>query len=185
MKYLLIIILALSITGLCYAEDETEEITLTTYYPAPYGDYDSLVVDNIQITGGTLGADKVLTSDADGIASWQSPAGVEPAYDSDWIADSNATSHYTEFSHNLGYIPRQVQLFFSPTNPPTSVYPKQWSWVDAYSGNPVNIELTTTKVILTIWYGRSLQGVWDPAIGGAAGWTKFYNAGYWRVLLWE
>jgi len=41
MKRILLVILALSITGLCYAAG-TQEIALTTYYPAPYGDYDNL-----------------------------------------------------------------------------------------------------------------------------------------------
>ena len=40
MKYLSIILLLFSITTLSYAEDEV--IELTTYYPAPYGEYDEL-----------------------------------------------------------------------------------------------------------------------------------------------
>lgn len=44
MKYLLIILLALSVTSFSYAADES--IELTTYYPAPYGDYEDLYVSN-------------------------------------------------------------------------------------------------------------------------------------------
>ncbi|TRZ51219.1 MAG: hypothetical protein D4S01_05310 [Dehalococcoidia bacterium] len=42
MKRILLTILVLSVASICYAADETEEITLTTYYPAPYGEYDEL-----------------------------------------------------------------------------------------------------------------------------------------------
>ena len=35
-----------SLNGLCFAA-QNEEITLTTYYPAPYGDYTDLYADNI------------------------------------------------------------------------------------------------------------------------------------------
>lgn len=57
MKYLLMILLALSITNFSYAEDES--IELTTYYPAPYGDYDELTVtDNIQV-GGSIEANSM------------------------------------------------------------------------------------------------------------------------------
>ena len=43
MKRTLLVMLVLSIVGIVYAAD-TEEIELTTYYPAPYGDYEGLYV---------------------------------------------------------------------------------------------------------------------------------------------
>ena len=45
MKYL-VVVLALVILcwSMAYAQDTSEEITLTTYYPAPYGEYNSLSV---------------------------------------------------------------------------------------------------------------------------------------------
>jgi len=53
MKYLPIILLALSITVLSYAADE--EIELTTYYPAPYGEYEEVTADRLSVgdTGST------------------------------------------------------------------------------------------------------------------------------------
>ena len=58
MKKLLLAILVLSVANICYAADETEEITLTTYYPAPYGDYDELIVSGnayLAINSGRVG----------------------------------------------------------------------------------------------------------------------------------
>jgi len=80
-----------------------EEITITTYYPSPYGSYSSLQTDklgvgdnngdgaltsadvpttsgdvwikgSVTIKGGAPGLNKVLTSDANGLASWQTSA---------------------------------------------------------------------------------------------------------------
>jgi hypothetical protein len=80
-----------------------EEITITTYYPSPYGSYSSLQADKlgvgdnnadgvltsddvpatsgdlwvsglITIKGGAPGVNKVLTSDANGLATWETSA---------------------------------------------------------------------------------------------------------------
>ena len=39
---ILLTLLVISVVSICYAEDETENITLTAYYPAPYGEYTNL-----------------------------------------------------------------------------------------------------------------------------------------------
>jgi len=47
--FLLVVVLAVFfICGITYAED-TEEITLTTYYPAPYGEYDGLAANSMAV----------------------------------------------------------------------------------------------------------------------------------------
>jgi len=95
----LVFVLGESVMTMCRAED----ITITTYYPSPYGSYNQLqanslgVGDNnnsgsldsgdvpatagdvwikgqITIAGGSPGDKKVLTSDATGLANWQAPA---------------------------------------------------------------------------------------------------------------
>jgi len=58
MKRILLAILVLSAASICYAADEGEEITLTTYYPAPYGDYDELSVSGnayLAVDSGNVG----------------------------------------------------------------------------------------------------------------------------------
>jgi len=58
MKKLLLAILVLSVANILYAADETEEITLTTYYPAPYGEYDELLASGnayLAINSGRVG----------------------------------------------------------------------------------------------------------------------------------
>lgn len=57
---------------------DSESMTLTTYYPAPYGMYSKLSSAQLDVTGtlkladGTQGPDKILISDTNGAASWQS-----------------------------------------------------------------------------------------------------------------
>jgi len=51
MHKILTAILIVSVVGACYAQNE-DEITLTTYYPAPYGEYDSLRSDKIAVGNG-------------------------------------------------------------------------------------------------------------------------------------
>jgi microcystin-dependent protein len=48
-KCILTAMMILSFSNLAAAQD-TEEITLTTYYPAPYGDYDHISVNEIKFT---------------------------------------------------------------------------------------------------------------------------------------
>jgi len=54
MKRILLAILVLSVASICYAADETEEITLTTYYPAPYGTYEQLQSNRLAIGSGAV-----------------------------------------------------------------------------------------------------------------------------------
>ena len=76
MKRILLTILVLSVASICYAADETEEITLTTYYPAPYGDYDELLVsgdtylavDSGNVGIGTTSPEAILDVAGDGEA---------------------------------------------------------------------------------------------------------------------
>jgi hypothetical protein len=76
MRIILFVILLLSVASMCYAQKQ-EELTLTTYYPAPYGEYDNLVTNSIQITGGNPSDGRVLTSDDDGIGTWQDVTGSQ------------------------------------------------------------------------------------------------------------
>ena len=50
MKRILLMVLVLLVASICCAQDE--EIEITTYYPAPYGDYISLQADSMAIGSG-------------------------------------------------------------------------------------------------------------------------------------
>ncbi|GEM_PF-1532574 len=67
MKRILLVILVLSITGLCYAADETEEITLTTYYPAPYGDYEKISANMVLLNPMAQPAAASITAADEGL----------------------------------------------------------------------------------------------------------------------
>ena len=104
----LLIFLLLPLTVFSQPQSATEEtITITTYYPAPYGSYAELsttgntylateggrvgigtmtpgakleVNGRVKITGGSPGMGKVLTSDNDGLADWQEGGKVSLSY---------------------------------------------------------------------------------------------------------
>ena len=48
-----LIFLALPVLAFAEEEEQKEEITLTTYYPAPYGDYTDLTVDTLHLNPRT------------------------------------------------------------------------------------------------------------------------------------
>ena len=80
MRYLLIILLALSMTSFSYAADIEEQIELTTYYPAPYGEYDTLITETLIAGGNAFPADsgtsgQSLITDGAGGLTWQSIGG--------------------------------------------------------------------------------------------------------------
>ena len=106
---------------------------------------------------------------------------LKPDYDSGWVADNRSRNHRTVFTHGLGVVPSRVTILFSPTAPHKTVYPLLWSWTEELSGNPVTVELSTTQLVLNIWSGGPLHGVWS---GDTEQWTE-YDSGYWRVLLWR
>jgi hypothetical protein len=74
-KFILTAIVILSFSGLAAAQDE--EITLTTYYPAPYGDYDNLRTDTIAVNKIAVGGTTVPVTD--GVIGFASRATEPPA----------------------------------------------------------------------------------------------------------
>ena len=180
-----------------------ESITITTYYPSPYGSYNQLyvadklgigttspgvaleVAGQVKITGGSPGANKVLTSDANGLASWQTAGGGTPDYDSGWFAD-NASSgnHTTTLTHNFGSIPSNWSILFSTTNPPSGyVYPVREFNVSWYPGvwSGPSLRMNTTQFQI-LWYVGSYMLYWyDPVTATWSAWTT----GYIRVRLWK
>ena len=106
---------------------------------------------------------------------------LEPDYDSGWVADNRNTNHRTLFRHELGVIPSQMTIFFSPSESHETVYPLLWPWGEDRSGNPVTVEVNSTQLVLNIWSGRHLHGAWR---GDTDQWIH-YDFGYWRVLLWR
>jgi hypothetical protein len=59
MKVVFVLILLLSVTAFSYAQNDSEEIVVTTYYPAPYGDYTDLTAENL-----TVSKDAFLATDS-------------------------------------------------------------------------------------------------------------------------
>ena len=89
MKKLLLVILVLSVASICYAADETEEITLTTYYPAPYGTYEQLQSNMLAIGSGAA-----MPTD-DGVISF------EPRDEPTGVAEGDI--YYNSVDHEFKY----------------------------------------------------------------------------------
>lgn len=107
--------------------------------------------------------------------------GLKADYDSGWVADNRTTSHRTVFAHQLGFFPSRVSVWFAPSPTSASIYPLDWGFYYSASGNPVQIEVTASQVILHIYSGIPLHGTWDASTGA---WTS-HNTGYWRVFCWK
>jgi hypothetical protein len=98
-KCILIAIIAVVLlsTGAVLAED-TEEMTLTTYYPAPYGDYDEITTD-------TIAANRIAVGDVgmpinDGVINLQ-PINDDPATGGSIPAGMKGSIYFSGKSNEL------------------------------------------------------------------------------------
>jgi hypothetical protein len=128
------------------------------------------VVESKPMMGSVVeGKKKELVS---GGASASSPG----VFISPWTPDSNQSSHVTVLQHGLGTIPKSLLVMFSPDG--DTVFPLQWPWALASSGNPVTISMTATNITLNIYSGVPLHGTWNAT---NSTWTT-YTSGYWMVI---
>jgi hypothetical protein len=101
-----------------------------------------------------------------------------PSFDSGWRCTDNSRQRLP-IQHKLGAAPRFFTAYFAPSADSSQVFPLNWSWSRAHSGNPVTIEITTENLYLHIHDGDPLHGVWDA---GSATWQR-YNRGCFRVFM--
>ncbi len=100
-------------------------------------------------------------------------------YVSSWILDKNeGKNRKVVFNHNLGTIPSLFIVYFKPENG-TSVHILNY-WSEDYRGGPVDVEATSTDIILHMFSGVCVFGTWDTV----AGWNRF-SSGYWQVHAWQ
>ncbi len=100
-----------------------------------------------------------------------------PNYVSDWEVEHRNFDHLACFAHNLGVIPSDLQIYFSPNL--IDAYPLTWSTHIQYSGNPYTISVNSFLICMSIHDGVYLHGVWD-----STSWT-YYDTGYFRVYAWR
>ena len=164
----------LPVSGGLFSTQLGDTVALTLPFDQPYW-------VEIVVGGETLSPRQPLASSPYALMAAALQGGSKPDYDSGWVADDRATNHRTVFTHNLGTFPTRITLLFAASSNPSVVYPITWSWIYNYSGNPVTIAMTESQVIVHIWSGGPLHGVWDGSTGQ---WTS-YDSGYWRVLCWK
>ena len=96
------------------------------------------------------------------------------AYDSGWVAATQSNTTLV-FSHNLGSIPTQLIIMFSPDQ--ETAFPLTWPWNSWNSGNPATIKAKARTISIRISGGSPLHGSWDTNTG----WT-YWSTGYFRVF---
>jgi len=101
-------------------------------------------------------------------------------FDSGWIADTKLENHSLKIRHNLKKIPANISLWFTTDPKGNNAFPILWGWKVEHSGNPVTIEVTINDVMIHIWSGTYLHGVWSPKNE----WQQF-DSGFWRVYAWK
>ena len=100
--------------------------------------------------------------------------------ESGWLFDDSLTDHTTSWRHDLGVVPRRVEILFTPDPSKQRVAPLTWSWAHNYSGNPVSIEMGRRAVHLHINAGAPLHGIWRPG----EGW-EVHREGYWKIIVYK
>lgn len=99
-------------------------------------------------------------------------------FDSGWQPVSNKASTTYFFRHNLGAVPREVTLWFSPTKDGARAFPALWKFPSVESGNPITIEARADAVYVNVWKGLPIHGVYD---GTQERWTT-YTDGFYRIV---
>jgi hypothetical protein len=193
-KLKFLIILIFGFFSLCFAD---ESLTITTYFPSPYGVYNELQLyaHNPAVTTcddahkGTMyykSTDDQVYVCKGTTLGWKTVGGGSTAdYDSGWFAETNA-DHVTTLTHNLGVYPSRIAMWFSTTNPPTGyIYPMsvaQMNYPSAVGNyqNPSEIRINTTEVKLGYYSGSYLFSSYQSSTG-----WNIIASGFVRVLLWK
>ena len=100
--------------------------------------------------------------------------------ESGWLFDDNSSDHTTSWRHNLGVVPRSVEVLFTTDPGQRRVAAVNWSWRHDLSGNPVSIEMSRRAVFLHISKNSPLHGVWRPE----GGWQR-HSEGYWKIIVYK
>ena len=86
MKKLFAVFLVIFFIFPAFLSADQKEAKITTYYPAPYGEYEDLETTTLRVTGGSPGSGKVLAAqnvgssenpNYDGTVQWKSLSGVD------------------------------------------------------------------------------------------------------------
>lgn len=171
-----------------------ETLTITTYYPSPYGSYNELRTYSntyLAISGGSVGIGTTSPGTKLEVAGdAKITGGLKPDYDSGWYADEASTNHKTTKTHNLGVIPSRIQFWFSPDNPPSNwVYPVSvygMSVNQAVNSSygyrvPEGIRVNTTTLEYWAYSDTYMYSYYDSV---TATWVV-WDSGYYRVQMWK
>jgi hypothetical protein len=97
-------------------------------------------------------------------------------FDSGWVEIDNTSTREWSFPHGLSGTPARVEILFWPPGDEERWFPVAID-VDT-SGNPINVELTPTNVILHVYSGSAVRSVFSARSGR---WQS-YAKGRFRIL---
>jgi hypothetical protein len=127
----------------------------------------------VKITGGTPWAGKVLTSDANGLASWQSVSNASPFGSSTawwwWNGGFRLTTNAIDTGG--GYFENQVD-----STKPNWVLDVGWIWYTFWDGFRISRKIPWGSIFAYVDY-FSISSLWNIGIGTATPWAKLDIAG--------
>jgi hypothetical protein len=97
---------------------------------------------------------------------------------SDWVPVDNSASRTVRIAHDLGVLPKELTVWFSPSATGENARLVTWSWSNGNSGNPVAIGADERAIRIEIFANASIAGDWNASTGA---WT-LHDRGYFRTV---
>lgn len=85
----------------------------------------------------------------------------DTGFDSGWWPVGPGPSGAINFDHQLGAVPKQLNVRFSPTADRAAFILITWRW-EPKNGDPVAISATFVAVEARLWSGPPVGGTWSP-----------------------
>ena len=143
----------------------------------------------IKITTGA-GASKVLTSDADGDATWETPSGGGPVYKTGLAPKYSIASETQTIAHGLGVVPKMVRMTAAAVNHSLS-----WGTFDATTacclsvvGSDGGMLATSAKILAVFGPGVAWQTIASVAVDATNITLTWVGSGTyenWIRIMWE
>jgi hypothetical protein len=170
LKLLVLVIFTFTFTYVLNAFADDETVELTTYYPAPYGQYEDLTINNsLTLSDGNEAEGNVLVSDANGVATWTDSSALSGAPILTYGCDNNI--------HNIDASSSNI----TDNNVSTSIVLKKDQYVKVVVGGTIAGDFYTD--IVSVAGDVSKVTTVDNRMGCTmtSNWNPFYLVAIWRA----